>query len=451
VKNDDADTASTGKEKDQRENMKIPRKFKKLMFWSGAVLFLIIFVGFGIRFWHLHDIPALNHKATVNRDDGPLKSDVFNTGRKSVESSISLTGNIEPKKVINICSPAAAKVREIFVRHGQVINAGDPMVRFDLSEIEVKHRESLSAHIKTKEKLEEVLRWRAGPEVVKAKRAVLKAETALAKQKKRTEDTERLYQKGIVSGSEMDNENDQLANREMELVSANEELKGILAKGGQNALLIAEYDEKNARAKLEEVERQLKDPVIKAPVSGIVMAPVTSDSKEAKKYISGSTVALGEAMFALGDLTGINVVTKVNEVEVTKVRPGLPVKVTGDAFPEAVLQGRISAVSSQARKQEQGSAATFDLVVTVDNIPDNIRKKVLVGMSAMLEIQIYSSDNAVMVPVKAVYQEKGRYYVNKKIRGTDRTEKVEVKPGVTTADDVEILEGLKPGDEVVGK
>jgi hypothetical protein len=68
-------------------------------------------------------------------------------------------------------------------------------------------------------------------------------------------------------------------------------------------------------------------------------------------------------------------------------------------------------------------------------------------MSTHLDIMVYDNPQALMLPIRAVQEEAGKRYVQlKTASGLVRTE---VKTGYTTADSVEITQGLKAGDQLL--
>ena len=78
------------------------------------------------------------------------------------------------------------------------------------------------------------------------------------------------------------------------------------------------------------------------------------------------------------------------------------------------------------------------------------RKKLLVGMSATLEIIIYQNNDALLLPVEAVQIiGNDRAIVRMKKEGQLNSEEVEIKVGRTTFDSVEILQGLSEGETVI--
>jgi multidrug efflux pump subunit AcrA (membrane-fusion protein) len=173
-------------------------------------------------------------------------------------------------------------------------------------------------------------------------------------------------------------------------------------------------------------------------------------AKEGKTIERGASFQQGEVLLAVGDLSGFSVSCKVDEVDVTRVSIGQKVRVTGDAFPGEQLTGAIQSISPQAEEVGEAgrTAPSFGVRVVIDTVPPNVKKRIMVGMTANLEIIVYEKANALMVPLSAVKSEQGKRYVNRK-KGSGpaaAAEKVEVTTGYTTQDTVEIVQGVKPGD-----
>ena len=144
-----------------------------------------------------------------------------------------------------------------------------------------------------------------------------------------------------------------------------------------------------------------------------------------------------------------SVKAKLDEVDVTKVQLGQKVRVSGDAFPGQQLNGSIQSISPHAEEGEGAkSVSSFGIKVVIDSVPPELKKRIMVGMTANLEIIIYEKPDALMIPLTAVHDEQGKRYIIRK-KGTapsDAAEKLVVTTGYTTQDAVEITSGLKAGD-----
>jgi multidrug efflux pump subunit AcrA (membrane-fusion protein) len=125
------------------------------------------------------------------------------------------------------------------------------------------------------------------------------------------------------------------------------------------------------------------------------------------------------------------------------------VRVSGDAFPGERLTGSIGSISPHAEEGEIGnSSPSFGIRVIIESVSPELRRRIMVGMTANLEIIIHEKNDALMVPISTVITEQGKRYVmrRKKNDPGGAAEKVEVTTGYTTQDTVEILSGINAGD-----
>jgi membrane fusion protein, multidrug efflux system len=98
-----------------------------------------------------------------------------------------------------------------------------------------------------------------------------------------------------------------------------------------------------AKAQVDEAQRQLDDAVVKAPFAGIV---TEVPSIAPGKYLSASTTAF---YLVASDYVWVEATPK--ETELTYVRPGQPVTVTVDAYPDTIWHGTVGSISPAAAEQ----------------------------------------------------------------------------------------------------
>jgi multidrug efflux pump subunit AcrA (membrane-fusion protein) len=375
---------------------------------------------------------------------------MFTVEPKPVSSSISLTGELTTLATVHVTAPFAGIVKEVYFRYGQTVAKGTPLVRLDTGEVEAKTRDAESAYIKAAEKVREMESWDRGNEVAESRRNLTKAQMELDAQKHVVEETERLYKKGIVPGSEYDAAKRQYANAQMGFESAGQSMKTALAKGTGDNLHIARLELANARLKLEELQGQMSRATVVSPAAGTIILPEVSGGgsgdKKSKEVEKGVSVAQGDILVSIGDTGTLCVKTKVDEMSVTSIKKGQKVRVTGDAFPGVTLQGVVYHVSSQAVKSESG-VASFEVTTVIDGLKGGEKSAVLLGMSTNLSIIFYEKPDALLVPIAAVQSDRDGPFVL--VRRGEEKKKVTIKPGITTLDSVEVTGGLRAGDVIV--
>lgn len=440
------------KTEEANKELKAALKKVQIIRVAATVFIILLFIAVGVYSWNRSLLPERRKLTTANAAQKDAASQIHKIVRGSVTSALYLTGTLEPLNVVNITSPIYGKVKEVFFRYGDIVKAGQILLKMDTSEVEVRHREAKAVYIRAVERYREIEKWEDSQEVVRVKRSLSKAKLALDLQKQTYEDTERLFKKGLVSASELAYAKQQYTSVQLDYQSAADELKAAMEKGTGENKNIARYEMENAKTRLKDLEDQLTYSTVTAPVNGVIMLPGSVfEAGDAKKIEKGSQLQEGGILMSIGNLTGFSVKAKVDEVDITKVETGQNVIVTGDAFPGITLEGRISNLSSQGNIVQGTGVPSFEMKVVIENLKQEYRNRIFVGMSANLEILTYENHNALTIPITAVIEADGKQFVKKQklVKGKKTFVKTEVHTGRTHYNSVEILSGLAEGDEVL--
>lgn len=418
---------------------------------TATAFTIILFLGIGLYLWNRKAVSFTPSAPSRTAGKGGTVA-TTTVAQQPLSTAISLSGKLQPLQMVNINCPFSGKVEQVRVRYGEVVAAGQPMVTMDVAEAQVKGREATVAYIKALANYNQMEKWNTGTEVARAKRSLAKAKLSLTNQKKTLDESERLFKKGIIPATEIESAQHQYTTQQLDYQTAEEELQATIEKGNTENRKVSRYEMQNAEARMKEIQKDIASAVVLAPVSGIVMKPAASgQAKEGRPVERGASFQQGEMLFAIGDLSGFSVICKVDELDVTKVKLGQKVRVTGDAFLGVQLSGVLQSISAQAEEGDGGrSGPSFGIRVAIEKVPPDVTKRLLAGMTANLDIIIYEKPDAIMVPLSAVKEDRGRRYVTRR-KGSDSAaprERVEVTTGYTTQDAVEITRGLKPGDRI---
>ncbi|MCX5812260.1 MAG: efflux RND transporter periplasmic adaptor subunit [Proteobacteria bacterium] len=425
---------------------------------------ILVFVAAGLYEWkRIHHAGSHANKSAVGRKKG---SSVTTHAVKSgpISESIALEGTLKPGEAVNIVCPFDGIVKGKHFQYGEYVKRGQPLLELDISDIEVKYDGAKTDYIKAADKVKNMRDWENSDDVMKAKRSLSRSNMILEAQKKTFQATEGLFKEGIVSETEYENARQQYSSSKLDYDNAVDELKNARTKGTGNYLEVAALDMKSAKIKFDELKKQLDRANVTAPLDGVVVLPSSGDKdKKDKRIDKGVSFTRGETLVTIGNIENLSVHVDVDEMEVLKVKNGQDVTVTGNAFPGIMLKGKVSGISSQATQDEaQKGPPSFRVVVVLDGLPQSVtekirlkgmsqsvNEKIRLGMSADVKILTYSKTDALAVPVKAVAEEGGNYFLTVKDKGTGQTKKVKVETGITTPDLVEIINGIKEGDEVL--
>jgi multidrug efflux pump subunit AcrA (membrane-fusion protein) len=170
----------------------------------------------------------------------------------------------------------------------------------------------------------------------------------------------------------------------------------------------------------------------------------------------------------VADLKSLIIKVNLNEVDIAKVAVGQPVRITLDAYPQKVFNGKVRFVAPAAKLLEK--IKVFPIEIALDNLSNAYRT----GMSANVEILGEKREKAVSIPLEALQRMEGQTVVyrlkadlkkpqiDKAKQGLtgrgkfswlsenwkDYFEAVPVNAGVATLERVEILSGLKGTEQV---
>jgi len=216
----------------------------------------------------------------------------------------------------------------------------------------------------------------------------------------------------------------------------------------------ARASEKQAVSQFQNLMIQLAETDVRAPIRGVV----TRRYREVGELVMSGTTGFGEGtpIMQVADLSQMRVRLNLNELDVAKVRVGMPVEITVDALPERKFRGVVRKIAPAAQSNPQQQTASLGVVkfaveVYLNQTDDALRP----GMTARCRIITAQNANALRLPLEALGREGARDYVLRIVpnqtepNGKPKTEKVFVKLGLRSASYAEILDGVREGDKVL--
>jgi len=228
--------------------------------------------------------------------------------------------------------------------------------------------------------------------------------------------------------------------------------------------------------------------VSRAPFDGLVTnVPV----REGETVVLGIQNAEGSTLMTLADMSVITAEVKVDETDIVNVALNQPAEVTVDALPGRVFKGHVTQVGDQALLRTTGVATSqsttgteeakdFKVVITIDASGIN-QDELRPGLSSTAKITTAHEPNVVTIPIQALVQRdpaaekalaanagkppaasgtasaattkptlvQGVFILTKDAHQKLRTSFVPVTTGTTGSTDIQVLTGVKDGDEIV--
>lgn len=416
------------------------------LFRPRSLIVALIVTGLGVGLALSRTEDPVSNTPSVS---GPAQGQVLTVQTVSVDTRLQLVGSLEPRDTYTLTAPFDGTVRETLFSYGDQANKGAILLVMDTGDLETRIREAQIAVLRAEKALDDLSTWPDGPEVARARSAVLASRLALEESRRKAAETRRLLDRGIVPRLEWE-ANEQLARtQEIQLKTAEQDLKSTLDKGGPVSRHIADLDLRNARDRLKDLQAQMDRYVLEAPATGLILKsqPGGTNQPPMPGITAGQRVTRDQQILTIADTETLVVRAKVDEVDINRLRIGQAASVTGDAFAGLALNGQVAHIAPQATRTESGPPL-FDLTVSL-TLPDTGKPQLRAGMSAVLTITVRESSEAILLPPSALREDGSGPYVLKETSPTTPPVRVPVVPGAAFQNGIEVLEGVVPGDRII--
>ena len=354
--------------------------------------------------------------------------------------TVTTAGELRAQKFVEISAPAGAQAAQIYqmkiasiVPEGTTVKQGEMVAELDRASVATKVAE-VSLAVQKAQAVYEQAMLDSTLNLSKAREEMRNMELAL-EEKKLAKEQARYEAPTIRRQAEID-----LERAERALAQAKVDYK---TKRNQAQAKMREVgaDLDRQRNMLSAIEKVMQGFTIVAPAPGMV---IYAKEWNGKKRTAGSQVSAWDpAVATLPDLTKMESVTYINEIDVRKVAVGQGATITLDSDPTKQLKGKVTAVANMGEQRPNTDAKVFEVKLEVEGADTTLRP----GMTTGNAIVASRIDNALSVSLEAVNSADGIAYVYKKSGGS--VVRQEVETGAMNDDAVVILRGLAEGDRVL--
>lgn len=399
--------------------------------------------------------------------------------RQDLVSQVSGTGQIKPKTYVNVGATSFGRITHLYVKEGDHVKRGAILARVESVQPEatVSAQQAAIAASRT-----DISSYTAAEKTAEAN--IAQAQADLQQKKLDYDRADALYKDQLIARQDYDSKK-----------SAYDVASATLQQR-QAALAQAKAQTDSQRAHLNQAMASqranfdaLDKTISRAPFDGLVTnVPV----REGETVVVGIQNAEGSTLMTLADMSVITAEVKVDETDIVNISMGQSADVTVDALPGRVFKGRVTEVGDQALLRTTGIATSqsttgteeakdFKVVVTLDQTPENHIDELRPGLSTTARITVAQKPAVLTIPIQALVQrdpamekqyaahdgklpsgsvaaaaesgpkpqvQQGVYVLSNQ-NGNMRVQFVPVTTGITGATDIEVLSGLKQGDEIV--
>ena len=382
---------------------------------------------------------ALSKAGVLGDNDKSIEVETAKANEITIVETVSATGKIQPEIEVKISSQVSGEIIDLPVKEGQVVKKGDLLVKINPDLYTSGLNRSVSNYSGTKSGLNQ------------ADASFKEAQASYQRNKT-------LFDKGIISKSDWDK-----AIAAFEVAKANKQT--------------AYYNVQSASASVKEAKDNLGRTTIYSPNDGTI----SKLSVELGERILGTQQMAGTELLRVANLNNMEVEVDVNENDIVKINIGDETKIQVDAYLKKEFKGIVTSISNSASSTTTADQVTnFKVKVRIlkESYMDLIEGKPATyspfrpGMTATVDIITTRKENVIGIPISSVViksdttattklevvdekeGDKVKTKSDKKlecvfVKVGDKAKIRIVKTGIQDDTNIEILSGLKKGDEVI--
>jgi HlyD family secretion protein len=304
-------------------------------------------------------------------------------------------GQIEPEVEISVKSKISGVVSQEFAEVGQFVRAGAPL-------LEIKPTPTPLELVETRRQLE--LR-----------------QLELENQRRELARQRSLVEQGLISQDQYETAERAYGEAELNLKLAEERL-ALLEEG-----------------RVQMADQNI-DAIIKSPIDGFIL--------EKNVEIGDPVVPLnpyqeGTVLITMAEMSSLIFRGTVDEIDVGRLREGMPVEIKVGALPNAKVTGTLSKISLKARTED--NATVFPVEISLDPTDGVVLRA---GYSAQADIIIDRRDDVLMIPERLISISGDTARVTVLLDDGTQEERV-IETGLSDAINIEVVGGLQAGEAVV--
>src|SRR5947209_10770517 len=339
-------------------------------------------------------LSAVLYSRSNSKNDKGYK--LVEVARGAVVEKALAVGAIRPKREIAVKSKISGIVKTSFRQVGDVVRAGDPLF--------------------------EILPDPTPMELTEARREVEIARNVYDQARKKFDRSKALRDQGILSSQDWEVADKDIQDSQIRLNLSTERL-ALIEKG---------------RVKTERLD---VESIIRAPTTGTVLELLVN---EGDPVVPLTSYQAGTALTTLADMSQLVFKGTVDEIDVGKLKEGMPARIKVGAMPDAAVEGTVYKIAPKSKTAE--GATLFDVEV---ELRPGAKVVLRAGYSANADIVVRERQAVLLIPERLVTFAEGKATVEVPPKGEGEPVKKEIKVGLSDGINIEVADGLNLKDQVV--
>ncbi|MCU0228489.1 MAG: efflux RND transporter periplasmic adaptor subunit [Bryobacterales bacterium] len=401
---------------------------------------------------------------------------------QDVVSQVTATGEIRPLNYINIGANAQGRITELLVQEGERVNRGQILAKLESVQprAQLTAQQASASSTEAEAAAQESAVRAASDTMESAEATVGRVQAQLEQARQDFDRAKQLFDAKLVSKQEFDSRKSAYDVAVASVKEAEAALSRAQAQQRQAAASLSASQRRIAAAKAEvtRIQDLVERTYAISPLDGMVTnLPV----KVGEIVVPGIQNSAASLIMTIADMSVITAEVKVDETDIINVQLGQTADISIEAFPDRTFKGKVIEIGNTAILRSSGLASSqsqissdeakdFKVVVAMDEPPPTIRP----GLSCTVKIVTAKKEKVLALPLQALASRtkgdlrkregkqddkppadpKEAAELKKELQGVfvvkdGKSTFVEVTTGVTGTTEIEVVSGLKEGDEVI--
>ncbi|MBL3655761.1 efflux RND transporter periplasmic adaptor subunit [Fulvivirga sediminis] len=419
------------------------QKSNKWLYWLiGGLILLVVFL-------------VAAKSAGIIGNSGEIEVELAKAKKVSIIEKVSASGMVQPVVEVKLSPEVSGELIELNIEEGDSVSEGEVLAKIRPDNFEASVEQSLAS----------LNQQRAN--VASSEASLSRAEATLQTAELEYKRQKKLYDQEVISDADWQQAEQSYA------VAKND------YKSAQKSLEAARYIVKSSQASLSQAQENLRRTTVTAPMSGTI----SKLNVEAGETVLGTQQFQGTEIMRIADLNKMEVRVDVNENDIIRVSLGDTAIIDVDAYShlDKDFKGLVTSIANTANEKTTSDAVTeFEVRIRIlnssyeDLVKEGNRFPFRPGMTASVDIITSSKSGVLAVPLSSVTTrdaekaktddgEDGEKATDrgKSKGGKDDIKEVvfvneggiakmrEVKTGISDYENIEIVEGIKDGEEII--
>lgn len=379
--------------------------------------------------------------------NGNKKVSVEKAEKRTIVETVAASGKIQPETEVIISSDVSGEIIEMPVKEGDMVKAGDLLVKINPDLVESALSRAEAALNTT----------RANLSGTRARLA--QSESQFQNSKASFERSKSLFEKKVTSQAEFDQAKSNFEVAKADVDAARESVQAGI------------FNVRSAEATLKEAKENLGRTSIYSPMDGTI----TKLNKEKGERVVGTAQMAGTEIMTVADLSVMEVAVEVNENDIVRVGINDTTEIEVDAYLEESFLGIVTEIANSANVTGMSADQVTNFDVKIRMLQSSYRELLdkmkgsrspfRPGMSATVDIRTMAVNNVITVPIQAVTTRKDSTMEKSDMKRDENEEegldevvfviedgkakKVVVETGIQNTMYIEIESGLSDEQEII--